>query len=402
MHIDGLDFVITPTELVGAAIRFGIDEAQLSVIPAAIPTDSEEAALDASLASLSSEDKQRLRELVADLAAPTRTAALGYSLADETISRQILAWPDQKGDEIVYLARQGGPWRLGRRPADEVRTLIRGVLAADDGLRADPLGLGLEAPAVVTLLGIIDWLRAARLFAELEHQVPTNMFTAEGAHSRLAGAEIEDFRWPLAFFDKFYPGNLGALGLDDVGNALVELRKAGIVEPVDEETQSMFTLTPPGEIVADVFFHEVSKVALHITECRPDGALGHETVLLARGVFNLVLFDVDGETGAVAALGSDELNEFVTSLLQRPDEDRAAWARQPLAPTVAVPEMAVESRCWNCDAIQVGTSANCSECGALGQEGGPETSITCPSCSSPVRASNRFCVRCGSAIAADG
>jgi len=342
MKVHDDEFVTAARELAIAAAIFEVDHGNLSVIPPELWSDIDEGRFEAELASLSERDRTRFRDAVATLASPVRVASFHYTMADEAVSRHLLAWPVD-GDEVVFLTRSVNAWRLGRRSVEQIGDLMVQVLAARERVEALPLGFELSPAAALTFLAALDVLRLARLQSQLVHESPQVLLSPMAVTALLGTGSTEDFRSPFLFFEKLLAVSLDTdPPEDEIIAAFTELQLAGLVESL-EGTQ-LFELTEIGEGAADAVLHEVSKVGLRLTESHPDGRVGHDSLLLIRSAFRLLLFEVDGPLGVVASLDGTETEDLLARLLAAPttsavNASRAdtpcptvGWARTHIVP----------------------------------------------------------------------
>jgi hypothetical protein len=280
-----------------------------------------------------------LQAIVSGLAYPVRFMRLHYSIADESISRQLIVWP-KSGNQLVTLARNGSLWRASLNTEFGVRTLIKEALGVGSNLRQDPFCLAISSGAALVFLGILEQMHFARLYATLMNQAPVEFFNAQDVLERMRQSTKEDFRWPLAMFEKVLPVRLFEnVQLEQVTEGLDELVQRQLVEVTDDKGR-LYELTTEGGLVADGVLHEVSKAALCVTQCRPDGVIGHDAALLVRGSFYLFLFELSGEAGVLATLNEEGAELFLTRTMETPEAEvvsAAALAVELPEPFVAAP-----------------------------------------------------------------
>ena len=292
MRIEEADVILDETELAGLAALLRPLSGRLALIAPATLEGDHQASLSAEVRALPSEARSQLQWLVNTLAFPVRIANLHFSVADERVSRQVMAWAASPAEGPAFLARNGDLWRAGTRSDFQVKTLIREVLAAGDMLRRESLSLAISTPAVLTLLGVLDHLRYARLYSQLLHQEPVESFAPAEVLTRIQAAKTEDFRWPLLLVEKLMPVDFTtAFTESEVVDGLAELTEAELVEPLDDSGRALlYALTAEGRVIADAVLHDVSKLALSLSECGPDGQVGHDVMLFIRGGMSLFLF----------------------------------------------------------------------------------------------------------------
>ena len=184
------------------------------------------------------------------LADPKKVVHFHNVVADEQVSRCLLAWHPDMGGAWVSLARSGDLRRISLRSEPELRFLVANALAADDALRPDRIAVNLSTPEALALLAILDQLRRARLISLLDHKEPVALFAPEDVQARLGEADVEDFRWTLPFLAKLLPLSVGDLAVTkDPRPALLALEKAGLVERVGVAANRVVCeLTPAGDL----------------------------------------------------------------------------------------------------------------------------------------------------------
>lgn len=355
MRINDPDLLMSEVELACIAAKFGVSKNELNLLPNAPDDPTVAQAAFEEYRHLPGAHQKQLAELLPVFAAPRQVGILHYSVSDERMSRQFLAWDSPSNEAIAFLARTPSAWRVGKRSSFEIQTLLAQVLAVDEKVTPDPLSVALTTLGVLTWLSILDQLNYVRLYSRLTHTAPVNSFAVSEVHTRLKEARVEDFRWFLPFIDKILPVDIPlALEESDLINGFQELSQVGLIEPLSDEQQPLlYTLTDEGELVADIALHEVSKAGLRLSTFLPDGQIGHEVMLFIRSPFYLLLLDMAGEAAAMATLTRDGFS---------------ALLEQTLAPLAAVPS--------------------------------PTASVisSCPNCGSPVSPTARFCGQCGKSL----
>ncbi len=341
LRMEEEDFLVALDDLAALADSLGARANALSLIPPG-PGGHRTAEAVAAFQGLSPEAQVRLAVAIAILRAPAKMAHWHCSIADETVSRSVLAWSTSVQDSIVGLAGSLDPRRITFWTQASVKASICKMLAAGSGLSNDEIGCKLSTQGVVVFLAVLDQMRAARLHGMLAHCAPAATFSREELLDRLRDAASEDFRWPLLFIEKLIPGQLVTSLTDhEVASALGELMRAGLVEPASESRSPRYELTTGGKVLADGVLHEVSKVALGVTETQADGQLGRDIVLLVRSTYHLFLFAMAGQAGAIAALDQDELAASLHFALRPPSPPPSVPVPTPAAApepaTVAAP-----------------------------------------------------------------
>jgi DNA-binding transcriptional ArsR family regulator len=418
---DGEDFVVALDDLAALADCLGARANLLSLIPAGAADLAARAA--AGFQALDAAAQARLAVALAVLRAPGKMAHLHHTIADETVSRAALAWSSSVPGTIVALAGTVDPRRITFWTQASLTASIRKTLAADEPLRDDEIGCKVSTPAVVVFLAALEQLRAVRLHSMLTHGAPLGHFSQAEIMDRLRDAASEDFRWPLLFTEKLIPGGLvTSLTEAEVAAALGELAQAGLVEMASQGKVPRYELSNAGKVIADGVLHDVSKVALGVTDQQGQGKFGRDIVLLVRGSFHLFLFAMAGQAGAIAALANDELAAVLHCSLRPappPAEDAPASVPVPAAPAVALPPPPPPSRQWYYSRAGQ-TEGPLDEATLRGvlrslppdtlvwnqdlagwipaRDAGvlpPAVASACPHCGAPGDPAHRFCISCG-------
>lgn len=349
LRVDGEDFLIALDDLAALADGLGARANMLSLIPAS-DGGARAAQTLAAVRDLAPADQARLAVAVGILRAPAKMAHWHQSVADESVTRSALAWSSSAPEAVVALAGTTDPRRISLWSPGSLRAAITKTVAAGMRLDDDGVGCKVSTQAVVVFLAILDQQRASRLHGMLTHSAPAQTFCQAEIQQRLHDAVSEDFRWPLLFVEKLIPGRMvPSLTAPEVGAALRELAGAGLIEVASSGLVPRFALTEAGKVIEDGVVHEVSKVALGVTD-QQEGGLGRDIVLLVRGPFHLFLFAMAGQSGAIAALTEDELAatlHFALRPLQPPVQAAEPEPEpEPVPPPVAAPPPLPQAPPW--------------------------------------------------------
>jgi hypothetical protein len=175
-------------------------------------------------------------------------------------------------------------------------------------------------------------------------------------------------------------------------------------------------------VIAGGVLHDVSKVALGVTDQQGQGKFGRDILLLVRSAFHLFLFAMAGQTGAIAALANDELAAALHMALRPappPAEEARAPVPVPAAPAVAPPPLPPPSKQWYYSRAGQ-TEGPLDEATLRGvlrslppdtlvwnqdlagwipaRDAGvlpPAVANACPQCGAPGDPAQRFCINCG-------
>jgi hypothetical protein len=301
------DFLLPPGELSALQKIFSVEQNSLSLLPTEEPSMDDMKVAAAAVKQLTPAEQAAMKRAVQALAAPVRTARFHHAVADESITRSVLAWPTENSPELVGVVRVGNNRRVALRSPGELSASQSRLLAANDGLRDQNFAIKISSLAAITLLAVFDQLQHARMYSMLAHASPVDSVAPAEIFERLAEVEIEDFRWVLPFMEKVMPsGALTAITKEEIQSALVELANGGLLEAVDENA-TLYQLTGNGAFAADAVFHNLSRAAICTCQIRPDGVVGYETLLFLRGPSALFLYALGGQEGAVVTLTAQEL-----------------------------------------------------------------------------------------------
>jgi hypothetical protein len=318
MKQDAGDFLLSVGELAALGRSFGVLRGPLSLLPTDEPTMEDMKNAAASLKKLPGEVQADLKIAVLTLSDPGQVARFHHAVADESITRSLLAWPVgnslEGGNEVTCVSRLGNNRRISLRSPWELVSILTRLLAADSKLRDMNFGAKLSSQAVLTLLGIFDQLQRARLYSMLVHASPVDSVSPAEIHQLLAESEVEDFRWVLPFVEKVLPtGLVAAITGKEVSSALVELASGSLIEAVDK-SGSLYQLTDNGLFGADAVFHNLSRAAICVSSLRPDGAAGYEMLVFLRGPAALFLYDASGSDGMVMTVTPKQLEDLLLNL----------------------------------------------------------------------------------------
>jgi hypothetical protein len=419
--VDGEDYLVAAGDLAELASLVGARTNPLSALPAGKVNEERKAQLAREFAQMPDAHRQRLAIALGVLGAPAKVAMLHHTIADEVVSRGMLAWSVSVPDQIVALAHAGNVGRISFWLPIALRGSFAKILAAEGKLSDDRIGCKVPLGAVVVFLAILDQLRAMRLHAALTHSLPSTIFSPTEIADRLRDASAEDFRWPLNFLDKVMPGLAAKFTPADIALAVEDLVKAELIEVVMEAgPTSRYELSLAGKAIADEVLHEVSKLALSVCDQHPDGRFGYDITLWIRGPFHLFFFAMSGKDGVIAAVDNEEFEQLVNRSLAPPpapavpaEEKPAAEAKAeavPQQPPAAVWYLSRDGKSegpYNEAALKKMLEGMPPET-LVWSEGSPDWisardaglvvapgTVTCPRCGTKAEAGKQFCGECG-------
>jgi hypothetical protein len=257
------------------------------------------------LATFSGRSVQILDGAVAALADPPRAAVAQFSVADEAVTRLVMAWGATM-EQVAVVARQGWDAAVSLRSPDEVFALLAGVVGLDGGLEPFDVRVELSPTQAIAWVALADTLRRARLHSMLLHGAPSDTCTVADVMGTLAAADAEDFRWALNMLDKVMPERASALAdAASVSAALEGLIAAGVLNstPADEGDVALYGLADVGTAAFDAWSHELSRLAVTVHGMVEGGGTTAETVLMVRDARRLWLVAIGPERGALACPG---------------------------------------------------------------------------------------------------
>lgn len=391
MRIEETDFILTESEMSGLAAYFKLAVNRFSVIPELEIETSVQTTVTSAFKKLPESDQSRLENIITALSSPLRLVNMNYTIADESISRQVLAWPPSPKEELVFLASNGVEWRVGTRSSFQIQSMIQGVLAAGDTLRREPLNQSVSTVAVITLLAMLDQLRYARLHSQLLHEEPIESVAVFELLARVEESETEDFRWSLPFVEKGLPLEFTSMFSEqNVIDGLQELIQTGLVQALDDTVPAtLYALTTEGKVIADTVLHDVSKLLLTFSDAMEEGETGHDVMFFVRGSLGLFLFMMSGEVGVITGMEGEQLKSFLEEIfIPPPKEAVAALSLTQTADTQSTSEE---------------TTDTTSVIGPLKtqQEYTPRPGKICQYCQNPISDKARFCDTCGKPVAID-
>ena len=319
MLVDQGEWILNESEMAAVGAAFGLRNGLLGALPDDLPDG--QAAKDAvqAFGALDPAFRALAERCLRTLADPGKLVHFHSSVAEEQVSRCLLAWHADMGGAWVSLARSGDLRRVSFRSEAELRLLLADTLAADESLRPDRIAVSLSTPEALALLAAFDQLRRARFISLLNHKEPVTLFAAEDVQERLAEASVEDFRWTLPFLAKLLPLAVGDLAVtQDPRPALLALEKAGLLERLGTSGERVLCeLTNAGAFLEAGFRESSAKAALSVT-VPLQGGVGHDVFLLVRSVFDLFLVSLSGGDAALSTILAGDLDEISKNIFAPP------------------------------------------------------------------------------------
>jgi hypothetical protein len=309
---------LTPNELAALIQDLGVNRNQLSLLPREEEQLADDQAILEPFFKMKKEDQQLFTEAIHVLAAPLQVAKLHYSIGSQAISRLMLSWPNNSS-VIASLSNVKGGYVLKSGASDDLKQMINTVLGVESKIFNCNIRMEFTAQATIVLLAVMEYFRFAWYQSMLMHAQPSITFTEQDLLTRLAETEVEDFRWPLAFFAKITPADLlTQIDEDPLRESLQELIGAELIVKNDEEESSvavLYTLTEKGHFICDRVLQDISKVALVVCGLSDNGDISYDASLLLRDDLYLWLFNISGNEGAVMNIDGETLEKLLQLLL---------------------------------------------------------------------------------------
>lgn len=282
-------------------------------------TDADKTSAQQAFNNLDPEAKDLAAKALTTLTAPDQTATLHYSIGERSLSRLLLGWKTGE-NAITVLAKTGDHYSLSRRTLPEITTMLTQVLAAQTNLTTCNLSLSLSAITTIVFLALSDCYRSAWYRSMLSNTLPVESYTFNEISGQLNNL-ADDFRWPFLFLARVLPVNIAReLSEEDIESGLQELLELKLIGKNDsdgasEQALAIYSLNEEAEIICNGLLNNAAKVAINISTFNDKNQIGHESLLLVRDVEYLWLFDLVGNMGAIASIGSTTLDQLLQNLL---------------------------------------------------------------------------------------
>ena len=383
------ELVATSAELVAAPAVLDLTTGPLTRMPRVRSNERDSAAVRAFFNEARPEIGALYKDMLATLAAPVRIGTLHYALGEEALTRMILAWGPETGENAVVMIHRGNEtgWAIARSEATALTNLVSSVMLGDVPLKPNGLHAALSQDSVLVFLAVLHLLRHGRLNALIAHEPSPVGFNAAAIPEAMEDTVAEDYRWPLLFFDKVLPLSLSGLAwAKNTGPALKELADRGLVEKV-ARTKDTWALTPLGYQVAVADAQHLTKAGLRITQSVEESLKAHETFLLMRSMQDIFMIDLGGKEGVIASVSLENLETLIKTVLTPPAALLAGSA------PAAAPE---PDTCVKCGQALAPGAKFCPSCGH--KVGAAATKATCTSCGAPLAPGAKFCAKCGAPV----
>ena len=347
MLVEQGEWIVNEGEMAAVAASLGIASSPLGAVPRALPPKALAEEAVKAFQALDPPFKGLAERCLGALAAPAKLVHFHNVVADQRVSRALMAFSPVMGGAWVSLARSGDLRRVSLRSEAELRFLVADTLAADASLRPDRVSVNLSTPEALTLLAVFEQLRRARIISLLDHKEPVTLFAAEDVEARLKEAEVEDFRWTLPFLAKLLPLPMGDLTVTkDCRPALMALEKAGLLERLGVQADRVVCeITNPGAFLEAGFRDASARAALSVT-APLRGGLAHDVLLFVRSAFDLFMVSLSGGDAALSTILAGDLDETLKLVFAPPPSLPAAisGAEQGAEATVVLDSGGMKAR----------------------------------------------------------
>jgi hypothetical protein len=315
-----------------------------------------------------------------------------------------------EGSLVSYAAgRDGDAYRLlpGLSPS-LLADMLTGQLLPSGLRQTLPFRATVTPPAMVALLGILDWRLRCVLQSTLDRDpLPDVRFSLRDMRDLIVeGRMATDLAWPVTLFSYLLPAL--DFGLDDqaLQEAVHGLQSSGLVHAGDD---GRYAISDPLLELCHALLPVVSFAALHVAAAAPeapvkDGKTTGEATHLAfvRGQYAILMAQpvVDEQGQRLVNLDCLEEAELASILFELGLPGQTVVAA-PAVPATPAPALAAAPVCPACGAAISTNDRFCGRCGATLQVAAPPPQAApsaCPRCQAPLKPGAKFCARCGALL----
>lgn len=391
--IDG-ELVATSAELVAAPAVLDLSVGLLSRIPRVDSTPDDEKAVKEFFDSARGEFQALFRAAIATLVDPGRIGTMHFALGEESLRRAILAWGPATGQEAVMMVSRRDGWSIRQTSPEELTDSLASVLLEDVALSPSRIGAALSQEGAFVFLAVLHVLRHGRLRALLSYEPSPVGFNGKAVLEALENAGIEDYRWPLLFFDKVLPFSMNGLTWGkQLEASLRELADRGFVEQVKKQ-KDVWMLTPLGYQFAVADSQHLTKAGLRITESTEKDLKAHETFLFMRSLQDILMYDLGGREAVITSVTIENLRALLANVLTPP-----AHVLKPRAADMSVSTPEAGDSCGQCGTRLEPGAKFCPSCGnkttAAKTARERKGAKTCSKCGAKLNETAKFCANCG-------
>jgi len=277
-----------------------------------------------------SESDDLARGVAAALAAPAKRVRFHWTLADELAWRTTVAWGSPEATAPAVALDAGGSLRVSEKSSGELADIARGVLAPE-GVRDAELAVATTAEAAVVWLAVVEHLRVSGADAFAEGRPPVDLISRAAVRAQIEALSTYDYRSLPSFATGVMavPVSL-AITDEEISSGLQSLASLDLLEAMDDTgVAGIYELSPMGAWLADELLAEVAMVGIGVSAYRGDGLLGHDTSLIVRTPFHIVLFALSGPDAVIASLAEDALDTVLDDLFGPPTNPLPMEGRSP-------------------------------------------------------------------------
>jgi hypothetical protein len=260
------------------------------------------------------------------LADPAKRVDYQSLLGRSAVTRRVYAWSRTDPERVVALTDRGSSFRISEWTSASLVATAQDLLAIGEPMAEGPLGLQPSAIGLLVWLAVVDHVQAERLQAILTHAAPIGVVRTDTLRARLDDSLLDDVRWPLLFLSRVMPAPIAAgISDDELRAALAELAELELLEAVDDTgAMGIYEVTAKGAWLADETLTDVSKLAVGLSEYRPDGVVGYESMLFVRSPRHVVFYDLGGDRAAIATATSEAVDALLATVFASPSAAVAA------------------------------------------------------------------------------
>jgi hypothetical protein len=356
-----------------------------------IPETVDEPAVVAAIAwweTLAPDERMVMQSVLAALASPQLIADISMMSGSNTLLVTRLVMDSRKPGDPVYLVGEDPAkknFRIERLLYRDlaINTLILHLAGTDPGLSDAMLKFEVSRDDLYVLAAILDLHRRFRYHSLMNHlPLQASFDLSEIDKSVSDGYTNRDVRWLLPFVLSVIPKKHQSLSGDTGRQSVARLLELKLI--LKSDVPDRFMWSEPGRLLASSLSNPVSCLGMLLTGALENGDLAMQSVILARGDFQIWLLDLGGPNGTSSFLSTIPLQN-VRSILE--GILQPAGTPRPLA-NAGIRERSGETF--------TSTSSPVLENRPVHASGGKVT--FCRNCGSPLNPAKKFCSICGTPV----
>ncbi|GMR02187.1 MAG: hypothetical protein BMS9Abin20_0515 [Acidimicrobiia bacterium] len=268
------------------------------------------------------------RRVAGALAAPAKRVRFHWTLADELAWRTVVAWRSPDTTVPAVALDTNGILRVSEKSPGELVDIALDVLVPE-GVRNAELGIATTAAAAFVWLAVVEHLRMIGIGAFIDGRAPIDLISRGAVRAQIDAAAGYDYRSLFSFATGVMPVPFGlAITDDEIADGLQALTTHDLLEALDDTgAAGIYELSATGAWLADELLAEVAKVGIGESAYRSDGILGHESSLIVRTPFHLILFAFSGADAVIASVAEDALDAVLSDPFASPTYPLPAGGR---------------------------------------------------------------------------